>query len=101
MRLQQSGLISPAGISCIEIAKQNGSWQILDDVENLLIPADLASALAKDPEAEAYFSRLSKSVTKAVLQWIVLAKRSETREKRIAAVLRFSIERYVPKQFRP
>jgi len=100
-RLHPSGLIAPAGLKCIEIAKQNGSWQILDEVENLIIPADLASALATAPDAEAYFSRLSKSVTKAILQWIVLARRPETRSNRIAAVLQFTTDKNVPKQFRP
>ena len=44
-RLQQAGLMRPAGQAAIDRAKANGSWQILDDVEALVMPDDLSSAL--------------------------------------------------------
>lgn len=34
--------MTKAGIETIETAKQNGSWVILDEVERLIIPEDLA-----------------------------------------------------------
>jgi uncharacterized protein YdeI (YjbR/CyaY-like superfamily) len=37
-RLLAEGLMAEAGLQCIEVAKQNGSWIILDDVEMLVIP---------------------------------------------------------------
>ncbi len=43
-RLIQEGLMEPAGYKSIEIAKQNGSWTILDEVEELVIPPDLEKA---------------------------------------------------------
>jgi len=101
VQLTAAGLMSAAGMECIATAQQNGSWQILDDVEELKIPDDLALPLDGHPEAKRYFSGLSRSVTKAILQWIVLAKRPETRAKRIAETLLFAIEGMVPKQFRP
>ena len=37
-RLMQENKMTMAGLKKIEIAKENGSWFILDDVENLIIP---------------------------------------------------------------
>ena len=39
------GLMAPAGLAAIERAKANGSWEILDSVERLEVPPDLAAAL--------------------------------------------------------
>ena len=41
-RLAAAGQMLPAGLAAIEEAKQNGSWTLLDDVENLVVPDDLA-----------------------------------------------------------
>ena len=81
--LMEQGLMTRAGLACIETAKQNGSWTILDEVEDLKIPKDLAQAFKLHPGSKAYFTGLSKSVQKMMLQWLVLAKRPETRQKRI------------------
>ncbi|MFZ6001721.1 MAG: YdeI/OmpD-associated family protein [Bacteroidota bacterium] len=82
-RLIANGLMMPAGLHVIERAKQNGSWNILDTVESLSIPADLTKAFRKKPGSKKYFSSLSKSVKKMMLSWLALAKRPETRSKRV------------------
>lgn len=69
-----NGLMTQAGYESIEIAKQNGSWTILDEVEELIIPEDLEKAFRKHEGSKDYFLSLSKSVRKMMLQWIVLAK---------------------------
>ena len=84
--LTQAGLMTATGFKSIETAKQNGSWDILNDVEELLIPADLETAFANNPDARDYFLSLSKSIRKAILQWVVLAKRPETRLRRITEI---------------
>ena len=81
------GLMVEAGYKSIEIAKKNGSWTILDEVEELIIPEDLATAFEAKPEAKAFFFNLSKSAKKVLLQSLVLAKRQETRQKRIAEIV--------------
>ena len=82
-----NGLMVEAGYESIEIAKKNGSWTILDEVEELIIPEDLATAFHAKPEAKAFFFNLSKSAKKVLLQSLVLAKRQETRQKRIAEIV--------------
>jgi uncharacterized protein YdeI (YjbR/CyaY-like superfamily) len=87
VQLTQQGKMTSAGLECITIAKQNGSWNILDTVEALLIPADLEEQFEHNSTAKSYYMSLSKSVQKAILQWLVLAKRPETRQKRIAEII--------------
>ncbi len=98
-QLIDNGTMTDAGLACIEIAKKNGSWTILDDVEELLIPADLAAAFEKHEGSKDYFISLSKSVKKMILQWLVLAKRPETRAKRINEVAELAGQKLRPTQF--
>ena len=98
-QLIDKGLMTEAGYISIEIAKQNGSWTILDAVEELIIPEDLETALKVKSDAMDYFLSLSKSVKKAMLQWLVLAKRDETRQKRIAEIVELAVKKQKPKQF--
>jgi uncharacterized protein YdeI (YjbR/CyaY-like superfamily) len=99
-RLIDSGLMTKAGLDSIETAKQNGSWTILDDVEELKIPKDLAKGFKTQPGSKDYFLNLSKSVRKSILQWLVLAKRPETRQKRIDVIAELAAQHLKPKQFR-
>ena len=97
--LIEAGLMTPAGYQSIEIAKQNGSWTILDEVEELIIPNDLQQAFKKHNGAEEYFLSLSKSIRKMMLYWIVSAKRPETRQKRIHEIAFAASQKTKPKQF--
>src|SRR5512139_3143474 len=54
-KLTAAGLMTPAGLSKIEAAKQDGSWNALDKIEELEIPPDLAQALAANKTAQTYF----------------------------------------------
>jgi uncharacterized protein YdeI (YjbR/CyaY-like superfamily) len=98
-QLINNGLMTKAGFDRIEIAKQNGSWEILDEVEELNIPEDLAKELDSKSGSKEYFLSLSRSVRKSILQWLVLAKRSETRQKRIAEIVGLAAQKMKPKQF--
>ena len=99
-RLITEGLITEAGYESIEIAKQNGSWTILDDVEELKIPEDLEKEFKTKPGSMAFFLSLSKSVRKSILQWLVLAKQPATRQKRIYEIAELAALKLKPKQFR-
>ena len=89
-----------AGLDIIESAKQNGSWTFLDQVEALVIPTDLNEGLVKYKGAKEYFESLSKSNKKILLYWVVSAKRTETRQKRILEIAESASEKLKPKQFR-
>jgi uncharacterized protein YdeI (YjbR/CyaY-like superfamily) len=98
-RLIDGGLMAPAGFDSIERAKQNGTWSVLDDVEELVIPKDLQKEFKSQPGSKSFFMSLSKSVKKMMLQWITLAKRPETRDKRIKEIALHSGKKQKPKQF--
>ncbi|HSL97262.1 MAG TPA: YdeI/OmpD-associated family protein [Candidatus Deferrimicrobiaceae bacterium] len=85
-RLIAEGRMRPAGLAAIERAKANGAWELYDSVERLEIPDDLAAALAARPPAAATFAGFPPSVRKQALASVVLARRPETRARRIAAI---------------
>jgi len=85
-RLIADGRMAPAGLAAIERAKVDGSWTVLDSVERLEVPADLATALAASPPATANFAAFSPSARKQQLAWVATAQRPETRATRIAAI---------------
>jgi uncharacterized protein YdeI (YjbR/CyaY-like superfamily) len=82
-RLIAEGCMTPVGLAAINAAKADGSWTVLDDVEDLIVPADLAKAFAENPSAETYWEGLGASARKIALFRIASAKRPETRTKRI------------------
>jgi uncharacterized protein YdeI (YjbR/CyaY-like superfamily) len=78
-----AGQMSAAGLAKIEAAKADGSWTLLDAVEALEMPQDLALALRLYPKAEEYFEGFPRSAKRGILEWISLAKTAPTRQKRI------------------
>lgn len=99
-RLTAEGLMAEAGLRAIAAAKENGSWALLDTVEELTVPDDLAEELKTKAGAEDFFMSLSKSSKKMLLQWVALAKRPETRQKRITEIAALAAEGLKPIQFR-
>ncbi|MEM9969942.1 MAG: YdeI/OmpD-associated family protein [Pseudomonadota bacterium] len=84
--LEAGGLMTPPGHAAIEAAKADGSWTRLDAVERLEVPDDLADAFAAHPGSRGHWDAFPKSVRRGVLEWILNAKRADTRAKRIADV---------------
>ena len=85
-RLTAAGLMLPAGLAVIEEAKRTGMWTLLDDVEDLVVPDDLAAALAGVPPARSNWDAFPPSARRAMLQWVVEARRPETRARRISDI---------------
>ena len=98
-QLVEAGLMTQAGLESIETAKQNGSWTILDEVEELILPNDLEIEFNTQPGSKDFFLSLSKSVRKAMLQWLVLAKQPETRQKRIREIVELAALKQKPNRF--
>ena len=78
-RLHAEGRMQPAGQRAIDLAHENGSWTLLDDVENLVVPDDLAAALAGRPGAREHWDAFPPSARKQMLAKLVLSKKAETR----------------------
>ncbi len=97
--LEAQDLMTPAGNAIIELAKQNGSWTILDEVDNLEMPDDFKAALESKTNAISFYSGLSNSIKKMMLYWLKSAKRPETREKRISEIVELADKGQKPRQF--
>jgi uncharacterized protein YdeI (YjbR/CyaY-like superfamily) len=82
-RLDAAGLVAPAGLAAIERAKRDGSWTKLDQVDQLVVPDDLARALDEMPPARSNFDAFPPSSRRGILEWINSAKTSATRSTRI------------------
>jgi uncharacterized protein YdeI (YjbR/CyaY-like superfamily) len=85
-RLIADGRMTPAGLAAIERAKTNGSWDILDSVERLEVPDDLATALSSRLTAASNFAAFPPSARRMLLGWIATARRPETRAARVTQV---------------
>ena len=83
-RLLREGRMHPAGIAEVERAKADGRWEAAYAGQaSIEVPADLASALAAQPRAQAMFEILTRQNRYAVLYRIDAAKRPATRARRI------------------
>lgn len=85
--------MAKAGQDAINTARENGSWNILNDVDSLTIPSDLEKAIRKHPGLIEIFHSLSKSNKRIHLSSLLLAKREETRLKRIQQIVDDCIHR--------
>ena len=82
-RLEEAGLMEPAGAAAVALARETGMWTLMDDVEDLVVPDDLAAAFDRHPGSRDHWESWSPSARKLILTWIVLAKLAETRAVRV------------------
>lgn len=82
-KLEALGKMMPAGRAMVRLAKEKGTWDALEHVDSLQIPADLKEKLNEFPPAFENFDAFPKSVKRGILEWIFNAKTAETRTKRL------------------
>ncbi|MBN2869115.1 MAG: YdeI/OmpD-associated family protein [Flavobacteriaceae bacterium] len=88
VELKAENLMHKSGLDIIKTAKQNGSWTAIDDVENGIIPEDLQIAFNTNLQALENYNNFAPSYKKSYLYWLNQAKRDETRQKRIAEIIK-------------
>jgi uncharacterized protein YdeI (YjbR/CyaY-like superfamily) len=93
-KLLKTGLMTEYGLQKVEAAKESGQWDAPDQRPRLTfeMPAEFAEALRKNKEAQETFEKLAPTHQKQYLGWIEVAKRPETRQKRIAESIRLLAE---------
>ncbi|MFN8149955.1 MAG: YdeI/OmpD-associated family protein [Solirubrobacterales bacterium] len=84
--LEAERRMAPAGAAMVALAKETGTWTELDEVEALIEPAELATALDADPAARANWDAFPRSAKRFALLHLHTAKREETRAKRVAEI---------------
>lgn len=80
--------MTEVGQEAIDRAKADGSWSQFDEVDALIVPPDLKTALDGSPGAMASYEALTDSAKKQHLWWIHSAKRPTTRGDRIEKIIR-------------
>ena len=101
VRLEAEGRMLPAGRALIDAAKADGSWTLLDDVEKLIVPDDLAAAFDRYPGSRQNFDAFPPSARRAILEWIVQAKRDVTRSARLEESARLAAQNVRANQWTP
>ncbi len=83
-KLEKQGLMTEAGMVKVKEAKASGQWNKPDRPQiSLDIPDELKSELAKNKKAREFFDRLAPSYQRQYIGWIAVAKRQETKERRL------------------
>ncbi len=90
--LIKEGKMADEGFRLIELAKKTGTWNTLNDVENLIIPSDLQLALNNNTTASEFFELFSRSSKRGILEWILNAKKEETRQSRILKTIEMAAQ---------
>jgi uncharacterized protein YdeI (YjbR/CyaY-like superfamily) len=85
-RLTEECRMTEAGLAVVRAAKANGCWDKPDRpprVEVDKMPKEFEEALGQNRIASANFEKLAQSHRRRYVLWIAMAKRPETRHKRI------------------
>lgn len=87
-RLISEGRMRPAGLKAVEKAKADGRWgKAYDSPSKMTIPEDFLKELSKNKKAEAFFRGLNKTNLFVIGFRLQTAKKQETREKRMRAII--------------
>lgn len=95
-RLEAEGRLRPAGRRALEVARANGAWEMLDDAEAGIEPAELTASLDAVPGARANWDAFPPSSRKFGLTQIATAVRPATRVARIARIVADAAENRRP-----
>ena len=98
-RARASGAMTPAGEAKIAVAMTNGQWDFLNDVDALIAPDDLLTALDATGQ-RAFWDAFPRSIKRGTLEWIKTAKTPGTRARRITDVTESALQNLRPSPFR-
>ena len=85
--LEAQGRMTDAGRRAVEVAKANGYWTLMDSVEDLVEPPELAAALDASPAARATWDATAPSMRKQLLWSLATAAKPETKAARVAKIV--------------
>nr|WP_315494418.1 YdeI/OmpD-associated family protein [uncultured Rhodoferax sp.] len=87
-RLIEQGRMQAAGLAQVEAARSDGRWATAyAGSATMVIPEDFLAALQQDPAAQAFYATLKRQHLFTIYHRLHSAKRTETREKRMAEML--------------
>ncbi len=87
-RLMAAGRMHHAGLQAVRAAKADGRWEnSYDSPSKMTIPEDFLTQLVANTRAKAFFDTLNRANLYAIAWRLQTAKKNETRNKRIAAII--------------
>ncbi len=87
-RLLRAGRMRPAGLAQVRLAKASGAWErALHSDDKPRMPPDLRAALGAAPKARAHFRALTDAYQGTYIQWVLDARKPETRTRRVRLVV--------------
>jgi uncharacterized protein YdeI (YjbR/CyaY-like superfamily) len=103
-RLEEQGLMLPAGRAAVDAAKADGRWAVAyAPSSEAEVPADLVAAIAADADAQAMFDVLTKANRFSLIHRLNAVKREQTRERKIGEFVAMLArhEAFHPQKARP
>jgi uncharacterized protein YdeI (YjbR/CyaY-like superfamily) len=95
-----SGLMTSSGQKLIDLAKRISTWEALVEVQNSVIPDDLQNQLNINKSALKNFLAFPPSSKRIILEWILNAKKPDTRQKRIEETVPLAAENIKANHYR-
>jgi uncharacterized protein YdeI (YjbR/CyaY-like superfamily) len=87
-RLHKLRKMKSAGLAAVGAAKRDGRWEAAyDSPGNAAIPKDFLDQLGKNKKAKAFFETLNKTNLYSIAWRLQTARKPETRERRMKAIL--------------
>ena len=87
-RLIAQGRMQAAGLAHVEAARSDGRWTTAyAGSATMVMPEDFLAALQQDPAAQAFYVTLKRQSLFTIYHRLHSAKRSDTRQKRMAELL--------------
>lgn len=82
-RLEADGRMAPPGRAAVEAGRASGLWDLYADVDALIVPDDLAAAIAG---ARGAWDALPAAYRRNLLRWVKTARMPPTRARRVAEI---------------
>lgn len=86
-RMRERGLMSPAGENAVAASIRSGAWEKSASSAPVEAPAELLAAIDADEEVRAGWAALSRGQQRRYEVWVGMAKRDETRARRLGESL--------------
>jgi uncharacterized protein YdeI (YjbR/CyaY-like superfamily) len=86
VKLEKEGKMTDVGRASVTLSKSQGLWDFMNDVDQLIKPADFIEYLEKYSGATEKFDAFGASSKRFMLRHIKIAKTKDTRLKRIAQI---------------
>jgi uncharacterized protein YdeI (YjbR/CyaY-like superfamily) len=83
-KMIKEGRMTDVGLAKIKTARKSGLWEKDGRAQiSFDVPPEFAKALAKNKKAKDNFDKLASSYRKQYIGWIAVAKRAETKKRRV------------------